>query len=75
MSGLSISVSERVGGRACLPALQIVIIVAQWCTEVKRKPLGGHFRRACYRRSPRGLRRTIEIMKENDERVCHVFWH
>lgn len=75
MSGLSISVSEHMGGRARLPALQIVIIVAQWCTEVKRKPLWRALPQSLLTTIAEGLRGTIENMKENDERVCHVFWH
>jgi len=39
MSRLPIAVSERMGGRARLPALQIFVILAKWRIKVRRKPL------------------------------------
>lgn len=54
MSDLPIAVSECVGGRARLPPLQVVVIMAKRRTEVKRKP----FERA----RPESLRlMTIEM--------------
>ncbi len=38
MSDLPIAVSERVGRRARLPPLQVVVILAKRRLEVRRKP-------------------------------------
>ncbi len=72
MSGLPISVPERVGGRADLPSLQNVLCMAQRRTKVTRK-LSGRDDQAKDRQGL--LRDKIENMKENDERICHVIWH
>ncbi len=78
MSDLPIAVSERVGRRARLPPLQVVVILAKRCLEVRASRSNGHARRACdWRRSKRTVAGTpgkSKNMKENDERVCHVFW-